>query len=136
MNNQEIKYSSPGDTLIDDVVTGLSLRCLATKKSWSLYYRIGGQQRRPTIGTYPTLSISDAREVARGILKQVALGADPSADKQGARSAPTMCRLWDEYARYAGGKKTAAEDARIWEKYAAPAVSALRVAAVSLECVR
>lgn len=123
MNTADIKYAQPGQTLNDDVVTGLSLRCLATKKSWSLYYRFRGQQRRPTLGDYPTFSLADAREVARGILKQVAQGIDPSAEKQDSRGAPTMADLWDEYWKRAASKKSAAEDKRLWRCYLRPAFS-------------
>lgn len=132
MNTADIKYAQPGQTLNDDVVTGLSLRCLATKKSWSLYYRFRGQQRRPTLGDYPTFSLADAREVARGILKQVAQGIDPSAEKQDSRGAPTMADLWDEYWKRAASKKSAAEDKRLWRNYLEPAVRKLPVRELAL----
>lgn len=136
MNTADIKYARPGQTLNDDVVTGLSLRCLATKKSWSLYYRFRGQQRRPTLGNYPTLTLADAREVARGILKQVAQGIDPSAEKQDSRGAMTVWDLWDEHWKQAQRKKSAAEDKRLWEKHLRQHVIGVRVEAVDLALAR
>lgn len=132
MNNADIKYAQPGATLNDDQVTGLSLRCLSTKKSWSLFYRVNGQQRRPTIGTWPTMSLADARELAREMLLQVARGLDPSAQKQAARTAPTMLDLWLSYATGAASKKTFKEDQRLWNKHIAPAVHAAKVADIGL----
>jgi integrase len=44
------------------------------KKSWFAVGRVGGRQVRHTIGTYPTVTLSEAREAARLILKDIQLG--------------------------------------------------------------
>jgi integrase len=44
------------------------------KKSWFAVGRVGGRQVRHTIGTYPTITLGEAREAARHILKDIQLG--------------------------------------------------------------
>ncbi len=59
-------------------------------KSWGVFYRIGGRQRRYTIGTlaqYP--KVEEARSRAREILHEVGRGVDPAEAKIAARKAPT-----------------------------------------------
>ena len=46
-------------------------------KSWRLYYRIGGKQRHATIGTYPAMTLIEARDAWRKARVDVAHGIDP-----------------------------------------------------------
>jgi integrase len=50
-------------------------------KSFVLYYYLGRKKSRLTLGRYPDLSLSDAREMARTAQKRIAAGQDPHADK-------------------------------------------------------
>ena len=50
-------------------------------KSFVFYYYLGRKKSRLTLGRYPHLSLSDAREMARTAQKRVAEGHDPHADK-------------------------------------------------------
>ncbi len=53
-------------------------------------YRHHGVQRRLVLGTYPILSLADARKVARRTLRDVQLGQDPAALKrEAAEQAPS-----------------------------------------------
>jgi hypothetical protein len=68
--------------------TKLALRVAPSgEKSWSVRYRVGRHQRRLTLGGYPTLSLADARKMARNALKTVAKGSDPAETKQERRTA-------------------------------------------------
>jgi integrase len=59
----------------DELLTGLLVRVSATGgKVWYTCCRIEGKIRRIKIGTYPILSLADAREKARGLLRDVQLG--------------------------------------------------------------
>lgn len=90
--------AKPGDTLRDHEVKGLTLRVGAERKSWQFYYTTrGGDERRPTIGHFPDMSLSRARGVAQGLKDRVAQGEDPSADWKAARAAPTVNDLADVY---------------------------------------
>ena len=46
-------------------------------RTFQLLYRIGGKPRRQDIGHYPEMSIEDAQEAARALLKTVKAGLDP-----------------------------------------------------------
>jgi integrase len=59
----------------DTVVPGLCLRVTATaRKTFTLRTRVNRRQVRYAIGTYPLVSLADAREQARKILRDVQLG--------------------------------------------------------------
>jgi hypothetical protein len=51
-------------------------------KSWGVRYRIGGRPRKLTLGSYPGIDLSSARELARKALVAVAEGRDPALEKK------------------------------------------------------
>ena len=51
-------------------------------KSFALRYRAAGKTRKFTLGSYPMLSLADAREKAQAALRAVAEGKDPAGDKK------------------------------------------------------
>jgi integrase len=61
------------------------------KKTWNVFYRNGeGLSRRLALGTYPVLSLADARGQAAAELHEVQLGNDPADAKQERRQADTF----------------------------------------------
>jgi integrase len=59
----------------DEIVPGLVIRLSSTgRKIWYLSTRVGDKTRRIKIGTYPVLSLADAREAGRGVLRGIQLG--------------------------------------------------------------
>src|SRR5690625_4589316 len=71
----------------DELVPGLALRVGRTgSKTWMVRYRANGRHRRMKLGTYPHLSLADARERARRALADAQAGEDPAADRQLRRS--------------------------------------------------
>ena len=59
----------------DVLVPGLHIRVSATgRKVWYLAARVEGRMRRVKLGASPVISLSDARQAAQGILRDVALG--------------------------------------------------------------
>ena len=91
------RAATPGTVLKCHVVRGLQLHVTPTGKSWKLYYRAGGTQRRPVLGYFPALTIELARAAARDMLAAVARGGDPSRDRQDTRLAPTVADLGAVY---------------------------------------
>jgi integrase len=71
---------------------GLSLRVSADgTKVWTLRYRnASSQQKRLTIGAYPSISLRDARARARQTIAAIDGGADPAREKQERREAGTF----------------------------------------------
>jgi integrase len=55
-------------------------------KSWAVRYRHGSTPRKLTLGTANALSLAEARDAAREVLRDAALGADPAAAKKAAKS--------------------------------------------------
>jgi integrase len=60
------------------------------KKSWFAVGRVGGRQVRHTIGNYPTVTLGEAREAARLILKDIQLGVYAPAKAELEVKLPTL----------------------------------------------
>ncbi len=90
----------------DQSLPGFGLRVsYGGRKAWILLYRRGQMKRRMTLGTYPSLSLSKARERANGVLRDVALGKDPAMDKAAHRKSETVADLAREYLENHAKKK-------------------------------
>jgi integrase len=96
-------------------VSGPTDRQPEGRKSWVLFYRFGGEQRRLTIDPpYPALSLADARRQAGDALQLIAHGKDPGQQKaetmaEAARKADTVKSVADSFiSRHLEGKKRAA----------------------------
>ena len=64
----------------DATLPGLVLRVTANgTKTFQIVYRIGGRQRRMTLGRHPHLKLAAARERARAALEAAEAGEDPAA---------------------------------------------------------
>ena len=100
-----IESIGPSDRRVDhwdDVVRGLSLRITTSgAKSWTALYRNRDDRRvrRYTIGAFPRLSLKDARDEARRILRLAALGEDPASTKKEKRDADSFGELARIYIR-------------------------------------
>ena len=90
----------------DDKIKGLQLRIAEDgSRSWSVRYRIGGRQRRLTLGDAKVIPLGDdkerkltgARTLAKKALNQVESGVDPAQVKAEARTADTFGDLAKEY---------------------------------------
>lgn len=71
----------------DSLCTGLYLTIQPTgKKGWQVRYRHGGTHRRMTLGSYPMLSLADARARARDTLAAASEGRDPAEEVRTAKA--------------------------------------------------
>lgn len=95
LNDQKIKKIQPKDKpfkLSDG--NGLYLYVTPTGgKLWRLKYRVDGKEKTLSIGTYPTVTLSQAREQAQIARQQHANGIDPSQAKQAAKEAQRKAAL-------------------------------------------
>jgi integrase len=72
----------------DPTLAGFGLRVTEKgAKTWAVFYRHNGLPRKYTVGSYPALSLKDARKEAQKVLRDAALGLDPAAVKKAAREA-------------------------------------------------
>ena len=83
-------------------------------KSFVLMYRYHGRQRRMTLGRYPILRLSEARQLAYEALRAAAFGTDPQAEKLKVRNVPEV-EHFDSFVRhfietYARPKNRTADD--------------------------
>lgn len=77
----------------DELVTGLLIRVSRTGgKVWYLATRVDGVLRRIKLGTYPVLSLKDARENAQSLLRDIQLGTFQPRDVE---PAPPVLTLGD-----------------------------------------
>ena len=120
LTDPQVRSLVPGDAIVelrDGELRGLILRVLPSgRKQFTLRYRTKGKQKRLLLGEYPGLSLAKARKQARQKLTAIDGGADPSAERQQARRAPTDTvegLAADYLKKHAAKKRTAAEDERI-----------------------
>jgi integrase len=67
------------------------------RKGFVLIYRMGGQQKRFTIGTWPAWSVIAARDEAKALKREIDRGEDPLGSRRSARTAPTVKELAERY---------------------------------------
>jgi integrase len=93
--------------------SGFGLRVSAGgRKAWVAMYRHGNVKRRLTIGTYPALSLAEAREKAAIAHHAVQYsGTDPAAAKKAERAAETFAELARDYI-----ERHAKRQKRSWRK--------------------
>lgn len=132
LSERTIKAAKPGDILKDKDIRGLHLRCFEQSKGFYLYYRTkAGVQRKPKLGDFGTLTLAQARKVARDMLGVVAGGGDPSQARTDARNEPTVADLWDVlWKRHTSKKKSADQMKRLWELHLEPELGKLKLSAV------
>src|SRR5829696_7829315 len=67
----------------DEVTSGLHLRVGNNgHKSWSVVLRVGGRKNRVTLGSYPALSLANARTAALAVIATAQAGDDPAAEQR------------------------------------------------------
>lgn len=67
------------------------------RKGFVLIYRLAGRQRRFTIGTWPSWSVTAAREEAQRLKREIDRGEDPVDGRKSERGAPTVGDLADRF---------------------------------------
>jgi len=108
------------------------------KKSFGVTYRVGGRFRRLTIGTYPLLSLADARMEAVKALRNAELGQDPATEKKEVSVALTFEAVAREYLeKHAKPKKKSwKEDERIIKHDLLPEFGKQYAADISRRAIR
>lgn len=95
--------------IFDSTLPGFGIRVSkGGRKAWVLLYRANGRKRRLTLGSYPALSLGDARTAARTAVQAVQRGDDPALEKQHKRATQpaTFGELANDYIeRYAKVRK-------------------------------
>lgn len=79
--------------IFDIAMPGLSLRLAAGgTKTWTLFYRSAGEQRRQGLGRYPAVTLREARRKAGAVQDLLDAGKDPRLEAERERRAATDAR--------------------------------------------
>ena len=104
LTDRQIKLTKPpksGRTTLTDG-SGLQLRITSmNRRTWSLQYRHGGAMLKYTIGTYPDISLKDARARSTALRATIQASDDPQSAKILAKmpASTTVTEYFDEYLR-------------------------------------
>jgi len=123
-------------TLWDDEVKGLGLRVTqGGSKTFILSYRVGKRKRLMKLGSYGSLTLPKARELARRALMAVIDGEDPLSVREEKRRGVLVRELAERYIQeHAVPKKkpsSVAEDQSLLRRNVLPALGKLPVAEVT-----
>lgn len=126
---ERLKPTDRRQELPDSLVTGLYLTIQPTgRKGWQVRYRAPGAHRRMTLGPYPLVSLRDAREKARDVLRQVLVGGDPAGEARAENAAVQELRDRDAirnvvdqfFKRHGNQNRSAAETRAILDRELLP----------------
>lgn len=126
----------------DSEVVGLQVRVYPSgRKTFTLDYRTRtGQSRTLTLGTFPTLTVAQARELAGGARREVMLGGDPAKARSAQKAAPTVAQLCDRYlsehVEIHNAHRTAQNVRRIIATRIKPKLGSIKVPELTREDVR
>ena len=108
-------------TVWDSKITGFGVRVFAPTnrrpqgaRSFFINYRIGGREKRFTIGSFPEWSAKAARNEAKELRRRIDKGDDPASKKRERREAPTVADLAERYRTEHLPKKAESSQANDW----------------------
>lgn len=86
--------------------------------------KVHGKSQRVTLGRFPGLRLDEARQAARGLVGELALGKNPIAARKEARARKvSLTDIWPDYlARLKRRNRTWARDKERWERHVGPAL--------------
>ena len=112
----------------------LGLRVSARSKVWLVMYRraADGTKRRYKLGSYPSLSLEQARKAAIVVMAKVGQGLDPAGEREVIKAESSFADLAADYiARYAKqNRRSWSEDRRRLEKSILPTIGVIRMGQV------
>jgi integrase len=138
-----IESAATNRTIWDVQIPGFGVR--TTEKGYRSFifqYRSrAGGQGKIVIGRFPSMTVEEARKIARQHRINVDGGGNPSSERKAVRSAPTMGDMIDyytgEYAKNRALKpQTAAEMRRLLDRFVRPTLGKRKVAEVQPTDIR
>lgn len=124
----------------DDELSGFLVRVGVTgEKSFYLMYRAGkgrgAAKRRLALGAFPTMTVEQARKLAREKLALVTMGADPAEDLREEKATRSVASVLEQFLAEHVRAKLKPGTVRCYEQQAAahilPALGALKITEVS-----
>lgn len=126
-------------------VDGLYFRIAGNSRAWVLRFKVGDKRRDHGLGSYPEVSLADAREAAREYRRKARAGIDPLAEKRERKAAADVDKLKSKtfsecvsayvLAKKAGWKneKHAKQFSATLETYANPVIGQMSVSRVNTD---
>jgi len=113
------------ETYHDTLVPGLILRVSASgSKAFAWYRKVKGRPMRLTIGSFPQVTVEQARRQCQALSGDVARGGDPQAQRTASRQETTLGDLWtfylDAHAKVHKRPRSIEEDERQWRLHLEP----------------
>lgn len=114
-------------------------------KWWRLKYRIGGREKRISLGTFPTVGLREARDARDKAKTEIVASRDPSELRQRARqdqqtkverAFEPVARQWLKHRGSAWGARTHAMIAASLENHVFPRIGSTPVDAVEPKAIR
>jgi integrase len=126
----------PGESLLDDDITGFIVRCLPSGKATYGYrfYNRTGKRRWLSLGLHGEISPDGARVLAKRAAGKVAEGRDPVAEEQTARAVTvnSLDTVLDQYlSRHVRKLRNSYEVERIFRVYVRPKLGKLSIYDIS-----
>ena len=150
LTKRVVEAAQPGQTISDSDVLGF--RVAVSKNGTRRFlaaYRVGPNNKSSmkALGTFPTITVEQAREMARKVLWKVKTGIDPQIEKrmaseaaEAARNAPTVADLaqvyLDDYAPSQALRPATVRHARQLSRLVIAAIGATKVEAVTITDIR
>lgn len=101
LTERVVKAAEAGErkyVIFDEDCAGFGLCVFESgRKGFILIYRAAGRQRRMTIGTWPSWSVTAARDEAKRLKRDIDRGEDPMDIRSTARQAPTVKELIERF---------------------------------------
>ena len=107
--------------------TGLAVRVSPNSaKTWVRPYRFGGKQKRLTLGSYPAMSLGEARGKLGHAQEKLEKGFDPADDRPSRETVADLVEVYLE--RHVHALRTAREEERRLQADVLPALGHVRLA--------
>lgn len=135
---------APANSVVWDVqIPGLGVRTtMKGHRSFVFQYRTrAGLQGKIVLGHFPSMTVDEARKVARQHRTHVDNGGNPSQDRQAVRTAPTVADFIDYYTgEYATTRalkpQTASEMRRLLDRFVRPNLGGRKIADIQPADIR
>jgi integrase len=124
----------------DAALPGFGMRVsIGGTRTWMVMYRYNARKRRMKLGNYPALSLADARDAAREVMRKAEKGEDPASERKVQRAPMTtvaeLAQLYlEEYAKK--HKRSWKKDEQILDGEVVPLIGGKRVFDVKRRDIR
>lgn len=120
---ETLKPTDRRQEIADKAIPGLFLLVQPSgKRSYAVRCRINGKTAKITLGPVPLLSLAEARDKARSVLRDISEGLDPRVTKTDAKGEETVGAAVERYLSQPkqSQRRTARETRRIFDKQVLP----------------